>query len=204
MLTTLRNTHRMCYATLLYCAYIDWLRYALYQGCRAWVKWPCHTNLSISDALIVVWIAAGCASPSLKTLSMTESSVLVVSKPQKALQSLTTMPAPTTSLPRFTVPAWIKRKTSGLCSFSWAAGWWSWSWWHWRWWPWPWWWGWWWCLWWWWGCDDERTVLLVLWLSIMTYHERNLKQWGQLILVLDGRSRVDLSESKTPKMNYNN
>ncbi|KAI1233259.1 hypothetical protein IHE44_0004426 [Lamprotornis superbus] len=40
-----------------------------------------------------------------KMLSMTESSVLVVSSPQKAHQSLTTIPAAITSLPRFTVPA---------------------------------------------------------------------------------------------------
>ena len=32
--------------------------------------------------------------------------MLVVSRPQKAHQSLTTIPAPITSLPRFTVPAW--------------------------------------------------------------------------------------------------
>ena len=37
--------------------------------------------------------------------------VLVVSMPQKAAQSFTTMPPPSTSLPRFTVPA-----TSGTCS----------------------------------------------------------------------------------------
>ena len=53
--------------------------------------------------------ADGCWSVSLKTLSMTESSVLVVSRPQKAHQSLTTIPAPMTSLPRFTVPAWPAR-----------------------------------------------------------------------------------------------
>lgn len=39
-------------------------------------------------------------------LSTTDSSVLVVSKPQNAIQSLTNRPAPMTSLPRLTVPAW--------------------------------------------------------------------------------------------------
>lgn len=51
-------------------------------------------------------MADGCAeSLNLKTLSMTDSSVLVVSRPQNAHQSLTTIPAAITSLPRFTVPA---------------------------------------------------------------------------------------------------
>ena len=45
------------------------------------------------------------ASVNLKTLSMTDSSVLVVSNPQNALQSLTAKPAPITSLPLLTVPA---------------------------------------------------------------------------------------------------
>lgn len=45
------------------------------------------------------------ASVSLNTASMTESSVAVVSKPQKALQSFATRPLATTSLPLFTVPA---------------------------------------------------------------------------------------------------
>ena len=48
---------------------------------------------------------------SLNTLSITLISVLVVSMPQNALQSFATIPAPTTSLPRFTVPA-----TSGTCN----------------------------------------------------------------------------------------
>ena len=52
----------------------------------------------------------GSASRSLKIDSMTEISVPVVSSPHIAHQSLTTMPAPTTSEPRFTVPA-----TSGTC-----------------------------------------------------------------------------------------
>lgn len=42
---------------------------------------------------------------SLNTFSITEFSVAVVSKPTNALQSLATSPAPTTSLPRLTVPA---------------------------------------------------------------------------------------------------
>lgn len=57
-------------------------------------------------ALIEVAIAIGLLSFSLKTDSTTVSSVAVVSMPQKATQSLTTIPAETTSLPRFIVPAW--------------------------------------------------------------------------------------------------
>lgn len=52
-------------------------------------------------------MAAGAASLSLKTLSITESSVEVVSIPQKDTQSFTTIPAAITSLPLFTVPAYI-------------------------------------------------------------------------------------------------
>eukprot|EP00730_Choanoeca_flexa_P014148 TRINITY_DN6078_c0_g1_i2.p2 TRINITY_DN6078_c0_g1~~TRINITY_DN6078_c0_g1_i2.p2 ORF type:complete len:110 (-),score=0.72 TRINITY_DN6078_c0_g1_i2:27-356(-) len=42
--------------------------------------------------------------------STTDSSVLVVSKPQNAAQSLTTMPPPITSEPRLMVPAWKHAK----------------------------------------------------------------------------------------------
>lgn len=69
-----------------------------------------HTNLSTRDGFRSVAMADGLWSVSLKTLSMRESSVLVVSRPQKALQSFTTKPAPITSLPRFTVPAWDMEK----------------------------------------------------------------------------------------------
>src|SRR3569833_290719 len=55
-----------------------------------------------------------------KTLSMTLSSVDVVSRPVTANQSLTTMPPPTTLLPRLTDPA-----TSGTCSRLLSS---SWSW----------------------------------------------------------------------------
>ena len=55
----------------------------------------------------MVATACGCWSVSLKTLSITDSSVLVVSSPQKAHQSFTTIPAERTSLPRFTVPACV-------------------------------------------------------------------------------------------------
>ena len=44
-------------------------------------------------------------SPNLKMASITESSVAVVSVPQKAVQSFTTMPAAITSEPLLTVPA---------------------------------------------------------------------------------------------------
>lgn len=60
---------------------------------------------------MLVAMAEGCAiSPSLNTLSMTDSSVLVVSRPQNAHQSLTTIPAAITSLPRLTVPAWTRER----------------------------------------------------------------------------------------------
>ena len=64
------------------------------------------TNLSIRESLMAEATALGCASPSLKTFSITESSVLVVSNPQNAIQSFTTIPAAMTSLPRFTEPAY--------------------------------------------------------------------------------------------------
>ena len=65
-----------------------------------------YVMLSIKDCLIEVWIALGpIPSFSLKMLSMTDISVEVVSKPQKADQSLTTIPEPITSLPLLTVPA---------------------------------------------------------------------------------------------------
>mmetsp|Transcript_10890 Transcript_10890/g.33560 ORF Transcript_10890/g.33560 Transcript_10890/m.33560 type:complete len:257 (-) Transcript_10890:116-886(-) len=54
---------------------------------------------------------AGCASCSLKILSITCISVAVVSTPHTAHQSFTTIPAPITSDPRLTVPA-----TTGSCS----------------------------------------------------------------------------------------
>jgi hypothetical protein len=44
----------------------------------------------------------------LKAASMTLISVAVVSSPVKAHQSLTTRPAPMTSEPRFTVPAYVE------------------------------------------------------------------------------------------------
>lgn len=61
--------------------------------------------LSMRESLMEVAMALGCVSLSLKTLSMTDNSVLVVSSPQNAHQSFTTIPAAMTSLPRFTVPA---------------------------------------------------------------------------------------------------
>ena len=68
--------------------------------------------LSNNDALMLVAIAEGWLSPNLNTLSTTDNSVLVVSNPQNALQSLTTMPAPMTELPLLTVPAYehVKEK----------------------------------------------------------------------------------------------
>ena len=60
---------------------------------------------SIKVDLICCVMAEGWPSFNLKTDSMTEISVEVVSCPQKAVQSLTTIPAPITSEPLFTVPA---------------------------------------------------------------------------------------------------
>ena len=64
-----------------------------------------YVMLSIKVDLISCPIAEGCASFSLNTDSITDISVEVVSCPANAHQSLTTIPAPITSLPRFTVPA---------------------------------------------------------------------------------------------------
>lgn len=66
--------------------------------------------LSNSEALMLLAMADGWPSPNLNTLSMTDSSVLVVSRPQKEAQSFTTMPAPITSLPLLIVPACGDRK----------------------------------------------------------------------------------------------
>lgn len=51
-------------------------------------------------------MGVGLASLSLKTLSIRAISVEVVSMPQKAAQSFTTIPAAITLLPLFTVPVW--------------------------------------------------------------------------------------------------
>lgn len=76
---------------------------------RAWSQgtaWKVtQVRLSMRESRMLVAIVLGWASFSLKTLSTTDSSVLVVSRPQKAHQSFTTIPAAITSLPRFTVPA---------------------------------------------------------------------------------------------------
>jgi len=63
------------------------------------------SHLSMRDARMVVAIAEGWTSFNLKTLSITDSSVDVVSMPQKEHQSFTTIPAAITSEPRLTVPA---------------------------------------------------------------------------------------------------
>lgn len=64
--------------------------------------------LSINDDRIFVVMYDGWASPSLNTFSNTEISVDVVSIPQNAHQSLTTIPDPTWSEPRLIVPAWTE------------------------------------------------------------------------------------------------
>jgi hypothetical protein len=63
-------------------------------------------RLSSNGSRISSAISIGAASCSWKTLSMTDSSVLVVSIPVNAAQSFTTIPPPITGLPRLTVPAW--------------------------------------------------------------------------------------------------
>ena len=60
---------------------------------------------------VVVVDPAKFCSPNLNTFSITLISCAVVSNPQNPIQSLTKSPAPTTSLPRLTVPA-----TSGTCN----------------------------------------------------------------------------------------
>lgn len=59
----------------------------------------------MSDALRLLDTAVGWASLSLNTLSSTDISVDVELIPQNALQSFTTIPAPSTSLPRLIVAA---------------------------------------------------------------------------------------------------
>ena len=72
-------------------------------------------------SLLVVLMAEGpIPSPSLKMDSTTLSSVAVVSRPVTAIQSLTTIPAPTTGEPLLTEPA-----TRGTCSSELNS---SWSW----------------------------------------------------------------------------
>ena len=58
--------------------------------------------LSMREARMSSTILLAVLLRSLNTLSITLISVLVVSIPQNALQSFATIPAPTTSLPRFT------------------------------------------------------------------------------------------------------
>lgn len=70
-----------------------------------------YVRESIKEDLMSLTIVLELAPPSLKMPSTTLISVEVVSMPQKADQSFTTMPAPITSLPLFTVPA-----TRGTCS----------------------------------------------------------------------------------------
>ena len=76
--------------------------------------------MSTSEVLMLLRPSLGLASPSLKIFSMTDISVAVVSSPQNATQSLTTIPAEITSLPILTVPAtrgtWRREASS-----SWSA-----------------------------------------------------------------------------------
>lgn len=62
--------------------------------------------LSISDSFIVPGMSVGLESFNLKMLSITDNSALVVSRPQNADQSFTTIPAPITSLPLLTEPTY--------------------------------------------------------------------------------------------------
>ena len=70
-----------------------------------------YTYWSIRASRMVPTIFDGCWSRSFSMLSSTLSSVDVVSTPVNAAQSFATIPAPTTSDPRFTVPA-----TNGTCN----------------------------------------------------------------------------------------
>ena len=77
----------------------------------------------LSTKTLLIWlILLGPLSESLNILSIKLISVAVVSLPQKAIQSLTTMPAPTAPEPLLTVPA-----TRGSCnsdeSSSWSSIW---------------------------------------------------------------------------------
>jgi hypothetical protein len=64
-----------------------------------------HVRLSMRESRMLVAMVLDLASFSLKMLFTTDSSVLVVSRPQKTYQSFTTIPAAITSLPLFIVPA---------------------------------------------------------------------------------------------------
>lgn len=97
----------------------------------------CHTMVSMRVALISFTMASGCASRSLNTDSMTDISVDVVSRPQNALQSFTTRPAPMTSEPRLMVPAtsgtWRagtqqRKHSKAAQGWMWGVGVWSWWW----------------------------------------------------------------------------
>jgi hypothetical protein len=63
-----------------------------------------RVSTRVSRMLPILLVSCPC---SLNAASITEISVAVVSIPVKAHQSLTTIPAPITSDPRFTVPAWL-------------------------------------------------------------------------------------------------
>ena len=89
---------------------LSWKRAHTHRNLALVRIWSCHAILSMSDARISLTMLLGWLSLNFRTFSTTESSVAVVSRPQKAAQSLQTMPAPMTSLPLLTVPA-----TNGTC-----------------------------------------------------------------------------------------
>ena len=64
-----------------------------------------HDNVSINAPLFSALNIDFPCDASLNTASITDSSVAVVSVPQKTDQSFATIPAPMLSLPLFTVPA---------------------------------------------------------------------------------------------------
>lgn len=80
---------------------------------QSWGRHQCYDMLSMREARIVDVMAVGLASLSLNTLSITDISVDVVSIPQNALQSFTTNPAATTSLPEK-----HKQTLRKFCNFS--------------------------------------------------------------------------------------
>lgn len=67
--------------------------------------WPCSSARAVSQSMPYEWISE---KYELKVASITLISVAVVSSPVNAHQSLTTNPAPITSDPRLTVPAYEK------------------------------------------------------------------------------------------------
>lgn len=78
---------------------IEFIRIYLIKRFDNQESWSIRAPLFSGANIDLFWLA------NLKTASMTESSVAVVSVPVNAVQSLTTIPDAMTSLPLLTVPA---------------------------------------------------------------------------------------------------